>query len=61
MGDLAALLKTADKAIDESPVSAKSLGELLGLIAGGELSGKLAKEVLEKCLNPATPRGHHGT
>jgi aspartyl-tRNA(Asn)/glutamyl-tRNA(Gln) amidotransferase subunit B len=48
MGDLAALLKTADKAIGDSPVSAKSLGELLGLIAGGELSGKLAKEVLEK-------------
>jgi len=48
MGDLAALLKGAGKEIDESPVSAKGLGELLGLIAGGELSGKLAKEVLEK-------------
>jgi aspartyl-tRNA(Asn)/glutamyl-tRNA(Gln) amidotransferase subunit B len=48
MGDLAALLKTVDKPIDESPVSAKALGELLGLIAAGELSGKLAKDVLEK-------------
>ncbi len=48
MGDLAALLKTADKEIGESPVSAKGLSELLGLIASGELSGKLAKEVLEK-------------
>jgi aspartyl-tRNA(Asn)/glutamyl-tRNA(Gln) amidotransferase subunit B len=48
MGDLAALLKTADKPIDQSPVTAKSLGALLGLIASGELSGKLAKEVLEK-------------
>jgi len=48
MGDLAALLKTADKPIDESPVGAQALGELIGLISTGELSGKLAKEVLEK-------------
>jgi aspartyl-tRNA(Asn)/glutamyl-tRNA(Gln) amidotransferase subunit B len=48
MGDLAALLKGAGKAIDESPVSAGNLGELLKLIAGGELSGKLGKEVLAK-------------
>jgi aspartyl-tRNA(Asn)/glutamyl-tRNA(Gln) amidotransferase subunit B len=48
MGDLAALLNTADKPIDESPVGAKALGELIALIAAGELSGKLAKEVLEK-------------
>jgi aspartyl-tRNA(Asn)/glutamyl-tRNA(Gln) amidotransferase subunit B len=50
MGDLAALLKGAGKAIDESPVSARDLGDLLKLIAGGELSGKLAKEVLAKML-----------
>jgi aspartyl-tRNA(Asn)/glutamyl-tRNA(Gln) amidotransferase subunit B len=48
MGDLAALLNTTDKPIDESPVSAKALGELIALIAAGELSGKLAKEVIEK-------------
>ena len=48
MGDLTALLNTVDKLIDESPVSAKALGELITLIAAGELSGKLAKEVLEK-------------
>jgi aspartyl-tRNA(Asn)/glutamyl-tRNA(Gln) amidotransferase subunit B len=48
MGDLAALLNTADKPVDESPVTAKALGELLALIAAGELSGKLAKDVLEK-------------
>jgi aspartyl-tRNA(Asn)/glutamyl-tRNA(Gln) amidotransferase subunit B len=48
MGDLAALLKHTDKPIDDSPVSARALGELLALITGGELSGKLAKEVLEK-------------
>jgi aspartyl-tRNA(Asn)/glutamyl-tRNA(Gln) amidotransferase subunit B len=48
VGDLAALLKATGKDIGESPVTAKHLGELLGLIASGELSGKLAKEVLEK-------------
>src|SRR3569833_2977855 len=48
MGDMAALLKGAGKAIDESPVSAADLGELLKLIASGELSGKLGKEVLSK-------------
>ena len=48
MGDLTALLNTAGKPIDESPVSAKALGELIALIAAGELSGKMAKEVLEK-------------
>ena len=48
MGDLTALLNIANKPIDESPVSAKALGELIALIAKGELSGKLAKEVLEK-------------
>ena len=48
MGDLAALLKTAGKEIDHSPVRAKHLAGLIGLIASGELSGKLAKEVLEK-------------
>jgi aspartyl-tRNA(Asn)/glutamyl-tRNA(Gln) amidotransferase subunit B len=48
MGDLAALLKTANREIDNSPVSAKHLAQILGLIANGELSGKLAKEVLEK-------------
>ncbi len=48
MGDLAALLKSAGAEIDRSPVPAKNLGDLLNLIASGELSGKLAKEVLEK-------------
>jgi aspartyl-tRNA(Asn)/glutamyl-tRNA(Gln) amidotransferase subunit B len=47
-GDLAAALKEAGKEINESPVSAENLGELLGLVASGELSGKLAKEVFAK-------------
>ena len=48
MGDLAGLLKGAGKEITESPISAQHLGELVKLIAGGELSGKLAKEIFPK-------------
>ncbi len=48
MGDLAGMLKAAEKDIAESPVSATHLGELVGLIVKGELTGKLAKDVLPK-------------
>ncbi len=48
MGDLMGLLKAEGKEISESPVSARHLGELVGLTAKGELSGKLAKEVFAK-------------
>ena len=48
MGELAGLLKGAGKEINESPVPAKHLGELVVLIAKGQLTGKLAKEVLPK-------------
>jgi len=48
MGDLAGLLKEAGKEIDESPVSAENLGTLVGLIAQGKISGKLAKEIFPK-------------
>jgi len=48
MGDLAGMLKAAGKEIEESPVSARHLGELVELIVKGELTGKLAKDVLAK-------------
>jgi aspartyl-tRNA(Asn)/glutamyl-tRNA(Gln) amidotransferase subunit B len=48
MGDLAALLKAAEKSIEESPVSAENLGRLLRLIGEGKISGKIAKELLPK-------------
>jgi aspartyl-tRNA(Asn)/glutamyl-tRNA(Gln) amidotransferase subunit B len=48
MGDLAGLLKAADKDIAESPIAARDLGELVGMIVKGELTGKLAKGVLPK-------------
>jgi aspartyl-tRNA(Asn)/glutamyl-tRNA(Gln) amidotransferase subunit B len=47
-GDLMGLLKTSGKEISASPVSPRHLGELVALIARGELSGKLAKEILPK-------------
>jgi aspartyl-tRNA(Asn)/glutamyl-tRNA(Gln) amidotransferase subunit B len=48
MGDLTGLLKAEGKEIADSPVSAEHLGELVKLIAQGELSRKLAKEVFPK-------------
>ncbi len=48
VGDLMGLLKTAGKAIAESPVSAIDLGELVALVNKGELSGKLAKDILPR-------------
>jgi aspartyl-tRNA(Asn)/glutamyl-tRNA(Gln) amidotransferase subunit B len=48
IGDLMGLLKAAGKEISDSPVSSRHLGELIALIAKGELTGKLAKEILPK-------------
>ncbi len=42
------LLDAAGKTIEDSPISAAHLGELVSLINKGELSGKLAKEILPK-------------
>ena len=48
MVELPAVLKASGRAIEESPVTAEHLGELVGLIAKGDLTGKLAKEVFAK-------------
>src|ERR1041385_4944303 len=47
-GDLMGALKGAD--ISEAPVPADRLGELVGFIAKGEISGKLAKEIFAKMI-----------
>src|SRR6185437_4013579 len=47
-GELLGALKGRD--IAESPVTASHLGELVGLIAKGEISGKLAKEIFAKMI-----------
>ncbi len=48
LGDVARLLNEARRGYDESPVGPAALAELLGLIAAGTLSGRMAKDVLEK-------------
>jgi aspartyl-tRNA(Asn)/glutamyl-tRNA(Gln) amidotransferase subunit B len=48
MGDLMAALKIENKEIAQSPVRAEDLGALVKMIASGELSGKLAKEIFPK-------------
>jgi aspartyl-tRNA(Asn)/glutamyl-tRNA(Gln) amidotransferase subunit B len=48
MGDLMGMLKGEGKEIADSPVTPGHLGELVKLIAAGELSGKLAKEIFPK-------------
>jgi len=40
-------LNKIDKPLTESPVSAKQLGELVGLISDNTISGKIAKDVFE--------------
>ena len=50
MGEMMGALKAAGKEIGESPMSAENLGGLVKLVASGELSGKLAKEVFPKML-----------
>jgi aspartyl-tRNA(Asn)/glutamyl-tRNA(Gln) amidotransferase subunit B len=51
MGDLMGFLKADGKEITESPISAEDFGELVGMIAKGEISGKLAKEIFSKMFN----------
>lgn len=57
VGDLMGLLKAAGKEVQESPVSAAHLGELVALINKGELTGKLAKEILPKMFETSDAAG----
>jgi len=57
MGDLAGALKAEGKDIGESPVTAAHLGELLALIAQGEISGKLAKDIFARMFASGEPPG----
>ncbi|QDH15822.1 Asp-tRNA(Asn)/Glu-tRNA(Gln) amidotransferase subunit GatB [Oecophyllibacter saccharovorans] len=47
LGDFFAALNRTGRSIEDSPVSAKGLRELLGLISDSTINGKIAKEVLE--------------
>jgi aspartyl-tRNA(Asn)/glutamyl-tRNA(Gln) amidotransferase subunit B len=48
VGDLMGLLKASGKTISDAPVPARHMAELVQLINKGELSGKLAKEILPR-------------
>jgi aspartyl-tRNA(Asn)/glutamyl-tRNA(Gln) amidotransferase subunit B len=48
MGELTGLLNAAGKNIADCPVPPEHVGELVGLLQSGELSGKLAKEIFPK-------------
>jgi aspartyl-tRNA(Asn)/glutamyl-tRNA(Gln) amidotransferase subunit B len=53
--ELLGLLKASGREIEESPVAADRFGELVGMVAKGELTGKLAKDVLSKMSETGDP------
>jgi aspartyl-tRNA(Asn)/glutamyl-tRNA(Gln) amidotransferase subunit B len=57
MGDLSAALNKAGKEIEESPVSAASLGQLIDLISDNTISGRIAKEVFEAMVETGETAG----
>jgi aspartyl-tRNA(Asn)/glutamyl-tRNA(Gln) amidotransferase subunit B len=48
MGDLLRELKGAEQEIDQCPVTPEHLAEMLSMIKGGTISGKIAKDVFEE-------------
>jgi aspartyl-tRNA(Asn)/glutamyl-tRNA(Gln) amidotransferase subunit B len=54
-GELMGALKAAGKEIAEAPVPAEELGALIAMVARGELSGKMAKEVFAKMFETGEP------
>ncbi len=55
--ELFGALKRFGKSMDQSPVSATHLGELVDLIADGTISGRIAKEVFEHMLESGAAPG----
>ncbi len=53
--ELLALLKDSGKEITESPVPSAAVGELLGLVEGGTLSGRMAKTVFAQMYATGKP------
>ncbi len=47
MGDLFGALNRTGRSIEDSPVSAAALGEMLDLMADGTINGRIAKDVFE--------------
>jgi aspartyl-tRNA(Asn)/glutamyl-tRNA(Gln) amidotransferase subunit B len=55
MGSLLGLLNAQEKTIEESPVSAGDLADLLALVEEGAISGKIAKTVFEQMAQTGKP------
>ena len=55
MGSLLGLLNAQEKTIEESPVSAGDLADLLALVEEGAISGKIAKTVFEQMARTGKP------
>jgi aspartyl-tRNA(Asn)/glutamyl-tRNA(Gln) amidotransferase subunit B len=55
MGSLLGLLNAAEKSIDQSPISAPDLAQLLKLIDDGTISGKIAKTVFDEMAKSGKP------
>lgn len=55
LGDFFAALNRTGRSIEDSPVSAEGLRELLGLISDSTINGKIAKEVLEDMVETGIP------
>lgn len=51
LGDLSGLLNENRRGFMDSPITPAALGELMGLISDGTLSGRMAKEVLAQMFN----------
>ena len=64
MGDLSALLTKEGKEIEDSPLPAERLGQLIALIGTGKINGKLAKDIFPKMAatgdNPETIMSREG-
>ena len=57
MGDFFAALNRTGRTIGDSPVSARSLGELIDLIGDRTINGRIAKEVFEAMVESGEPPG----
>ena len=55
MGALLGLLNAQGKAIDQSPIAARDLAELLELVDQGVISGKIAKTIFEEMAASSKP------
>jgi aspartyl-tRNA(Asn)/glutamyl-tRNA(Gln) amidotransferase subunit B len=57
MGDILRFINEEKRDITDCPVTPQALAELIGLIDGGTISGKIAKEVIDEMYKTGKPAG----